>query len=678
MHQHPHLQKLIRPLVEYRILLSLGLSIVCGIVLNSIFPVDTTNRLLRLIALERPPVFHAVVWSYDLFLYSTPFLACSMIFSLLYVHLYRSELERTAGALPPYPFPQTRAELFLILGEVHRQLTPKPSPSPQWLSIPERGLYTGIASFGSIGSGKTYGVILPAMRQLFAYSANDPARRLSGIVLEVKGDLCRQLQRILKWCGREQDYVEVSLHGDVRYNPLNNSLDAYAQAFNIASIITSIWGRGKEPFWQQSYTDLVRYVILLHRIRDGYLTMVDLFRTVISAGRLEEMLAEVGTRFSATSYIGIDKEAYLKYERLLSPLGFEWNKDADLYLIAWTEALENLLMQETRATFDIFTRKSYQPEQRDRFDSIQYWYWEHWKFFRSEIKISIVQGIAVFLSLFETDPDVRRVFCPPKELYEGKPCTTDPKGIILRPFEELIESGAVVGLNFPVALNPALAKTIGTMMKIDYQRAVQLRIPKMDAHPERHFRPTVFICDEYQNFATVGGDNPTGDERFLSISRQPKCIPIVATQSISSLKDALPNEGVKTLLQALRNKVFLTTTDPETARYASELCGKADRTRISYTVSESSTNANVGWLSGRTSSSKGSVSASKQYQKHMEPLFEEKIFFDMKNAQSIVIAFDGVSPLPPTYCYLKPDFLPATMSWFDQERISFDPERVQQ
>ena len=135
--------------------------------------------------------------------------------------------------------------------------------------------------------------------------------------------------------------------------------------------------------------------------------------------------------------------------------------------------------------------------------------------------------------------------------------TADPHGRVLPPFDELIESGKVVGLNFPVALNPALAKTIGTMMKIDYQRAVQLRIPKMDAEPERHFRPTVFICDEYQNFATVGGDNPTGDERFFSISRQPKCIPIVATQSIAQLKDALPNEGVKTLLQTFRTKVFL-------------------------------------------------------------------------------------------------------------------------
>lgn len=222
-------------------------------------------------------------------------------------------------------------------------------------------------------------------------------------------------------------------------------------------------------------------------------------------------------------------------------------------------------------------------------------------------------------------------------------------------------------------MNPALAKTIGTMMKIDYQRAVQLRIPKMDLAPNKHFRATVFVCDEYQNFATVGGDNPTGDERFLSISRQPKCIPIVATQSLSSLKDTLPNEGVKTLLQAFRTKVFLTTSDPDTARYASEVCGKADRTRISYTVSESSSNANVGWLSGRTSANRGSVSASKQYQKQKEPLFDERVFFELKNAQSVVVAFDGATPLPATYCYLKPNFLPVGMTWFEHERIGFNP-----
>jgi hypothetical protein len=411
-------------------------------------------------------------------------------------------------------------------------------------------------------------------------------------------------------------------------------------------------------------------------VRDGYVTMVDIFRTTISPGQLESMLVEVGARFSTVSYVGVSPEAYRENAELLAPFGFELGHNASQYAAPWSEILESTIREQTTIEARIYSRKPYDPVEKERWDSVNFWYWEHWKYFRAEVKTSIVQGIAVFLSLFDTDPNVRRVFCPPRELYQGKPCATDPNGQVLPPFDDLIESGKVVGLNFPVALNPAVAKTVGTLMKVDYQRAVQLRIPKMSAEPSRHFRPTVFICDEYQNFATVGGDNPTGDERFLSISRQPKCIPIVATQSVSSLREALPNEGVKTLLQAFRTKVFLTTSDPDTARFASELSGKADHTRISYTVSESSSNANVGWLSGRTSSSKGSVSASKQYQKQKEPLFEEKAFFELKNAQAIVAAFDGSAPLPATYCYLKPDFLPVSMTWFEQERINFDPERI--
>ena len=670
------LQTLTHIVIAYRLVVSVGAATSASIMLHTLWPWPATVPLLRYFALERPSLYMVVARGYDLFLFTTPFLLCSMLLSLVYVHVYRREVEATAGSLPSLPDPRSRPDLALVLGEVHQQLLPHPSAAPHWLEIPERGLYTGIAVVGSIGSGKTQGIVLPAMRQLFAYEAADPQRKLSGIVLEVKGDLCRQLQQILESCGRASDYVEVSLDGPIRYNPLNNSLDPYAQAFNIASVITAIWGKGKEPFWQQSYTDLVRYAILLHRIRDGYVTMVDIFRTVVSAGRLEDMLTEVGSRFSAVSYVGVAPETYLSHAELLTAFGFELDRRTNQYVAHWNESLESVLVEQTNAEARVYNRKPYDPEQRDRWQSVHYWYWEHWKFFRAEVKTSIVQGIAVFLSLFETDPHVRRVFCPPKELYAGKPCAADPHGRVLPAFDELVESGTVVGLNFPVALNPALAKTIGTLMKVDYQRAVQLRIPRMDREPRRHFRPTVFICDEYQNFATVGGDNPTGDERFLSISRQPKCIPIVATQSISSLKEALPNEGVKTLLQAFRTKVFLTTSDPDTARFASELCGKADRTRISYTVSESSSNANVGWLSGRTSSSKGSVSASKQYQRHKEPLFEEKVFFELKNAQTIVAAFDGVSPLPPTYCYLKPDFLPTSMTWFEQERIAFDPERV--
>ncbi|MGC9159776.1 MAG: DEAD/DEAH box helicase, partial [Terracidiphilus sp.] len=109
-----------------------------------------------------------------------------------------------------------RRELYLVLGEVHHALRPIPSQTPRWLTVPERGLYTGIAVVGATGSGKTRAAILPAIEQLFAYRATDAEQKLSGIVLEVKGDLCRQLKHVLKGCGREQDYVEVSLNGDIR------------------------------------------------------------------------------------------------------------------------------------------------------------------------------------------------------------------------------------------------------------------------------------------------------------------------------------------------------------------------------------------------------------------------------------------------------------------------------
>jgi hypothetical protein len=62
-----------------------------------------------------------------------------------------------------------------------------------------------------------------------------------------------------------EDYIEISLDSEYCYNPLHNDLDAYALAYNIASLLNNLFGRGKEPFWQQAYTNLVKFIILLHK-----------------------------------------------------------------------------------------------------------------------------------------------------------------------------------------------------------------------------------------------------------------------------------------------------------------------------------------------------------------------------------------------------------------------------
>jgi hypothetical protein len=157
------LQRLTRILVENRLLHSLGLSIACGLVLQTLYPIQQSNTLLRLIALERPNIYLGLVWSYTLFLFTTPFLCFSILFLLAYFHFYVPDLNKMVGPLPPYPDTRSRRDLFLVIGEVHHQQKPTPSPSPQWFSIPERGLYTGIAIIGATGSAKTAGMILPAI-----------------------------------------------------------------------------------------------------------------------------------------------------------------------------------------------------------------------------------------------------------------------------------------------------------------------------------------------------------------------------------------------------------------------------------------------------------------------------------------------------------------------------------
>jgi hypothetical protein len=50
-----------------------------------------------------------------------------------------------------------------------------------------------------------------------------------------------------------------------RYNPLHNDLEAYALAYSISSLLNNLFGRGKEFFWQQAHTKLVKF-ILLHKV----------------------------------------------------------------------------------------------------------------------------------------------------------------------------------------------------------------------------------------------------------------------------------------------------------------------------------------------------------------------------------------------------------------------------
>jgi len=60
-----------------------------------------------------------------------------------------------------------------------------------------------------------------------------------------------------------------------------------------------------------------------------------------------------------------------------------------------------------------------------------------------------------------------------------------------------------------------------------------------------------------------------------------------------------------------------------------------------------------------------SVSASKTYMLESDYVFQPRVFTELQHAQAIVVPYDGLNPLPPQYCYLKPHYLDPHVSYFD-------------
>ena len=246
------------------------------------------------------------------------------------------------SSLPPWPLSPTDDGPAIVVGEVHHPVRAIESPAPEWLTIPERGLYTGVAIFGAVGSGKTSACMHPFARQLLGWQATNPERRPAALVLEVKGDFCHDIRRMLAELDREGDYIELSLDGRLTWNPLSATwLDSYSLAYTVASLLNQLFGKGKEPFWQQAYTNLVRWIIELYRVlppqdgsdTPGWVTLRDVYHCAIDKALFAKKINEAQTYAAdmGDDWITIDaagRFGALEHARSVSRDLFAWYNDA--------------------------------------------------------------------------------------------------------------------------------------------------------------------------------------------------------------------------------------------------------------------------------------------------------------------------------------------------------------
>ena len=164
-------------------------------------------------------------------------------------------------------------------------------------------------------------------------------------------------------------------------------------------------------------------------------------------------------------------------------------------------------------------------------EAVKRWFVHDWQALDNKVKSSIVEGVSVFLAMFDM-PDVAKVFCPKAPEESDDPQAIEAQAQILRikkankaaaakaagkadgqehdkkpdsgvgakqprptipsakeetlkgeahlpPIYELIEGGRVLALNMPAGINPALARAVGVMLKNAWLQALLMR-PRED------------------------------------------------------------------------------------------------------------------------------------------------------------------------------------------------------
>ena len=175
-------------------------------------------------------------------------------------------------------------------------------------------------------------------------------------------------------------------------------------SYGVASLINQLFGKSREPFWQQAYTNLVRWIIELYRLLPGgWVTLQDIYRCTVDAelfGRKIGEARELADRLCPVRAVIATKDL-AAHKEPLGEWGWEPVPGTDKAACQLDPALRDRL-KELKVAYE--TEESgggAGSEFREQVEAIERWYLHDWTALDAKLRTSIVEGISVFLSLFD-------------------------------------------------------------------------------------------------------------------------------------------------------------------------------------------------------------------------------------------------------------------------------------
>jgi hypothetical protein len=417
-------------------------------------------------------------------------------------------------------------------------------PDTASVAISGAGCANSYVLLGAPGSGKTH-LMLQFLQDIIDFDPDNPQQQFGGLILDPKSSMIDDVRRMLRGHPKEKDLVVID--GSRTQLPVNviscaSTVPELARLLVLAARSAGVDAR--EPFWFLAWTNLFSAAMTLLEYYDQ--------RELTLARIMEAIMTTDGTREIQT-------------------IAEELSSQAEAYAETYAENFPARSSREIagdirRAAAEI---RSFYNAKAD---------------YVSTIEAFLINAYGPFSSerCHCFSPDYRRPLMALQQRSSG----------ILTLYDSILEEGKIVVVSLPPS-EPGLAKTLCTLIKCLFQQTVLGRRQRIRAGELTNWERVVFLaCDEYSEIASeVPGQ--AGDGRFFGLARENGCMGLLATQSVHVLENSSLREAWRSVFSVFAAKIFFSLNDLETARYASELVGKADWQLRTATTSRSADGLSV-------------------------------------------------------------------------------------
>lgn len=372
---------------------------------------------------------------------------------------------------------------------------------------------------GGTGSGKTSSLVLPMCRNLIQAG-------FAGLIIDVKGNLGKQVRCIAKKCGREEDIVEFGSAATACKTNLLDGLRDHETASIFNMLATSGVEADRNIAWHQKGARMAQDVAFVLRS----LSMVNpgchfsrQFRPTLKA-----VSAILNNKILACNlwnfYVIELKKAQVVHRRKGYP--------------PYLQEAKNFAQEISAQSFHIFKNPAKDASTRSKENSEEQQTWMLQRITGQFKNLNTTHGLLDRFSSLDGD------------------------AVPINFYDLVYRRKKIVLVHFSPDCGPS-ANILARIIKERFYMALFEKGLSQSTY-------TFMINDEFQNTINVSASNRFSDTELFSVSREFRNINVIATQSVASLYAKGNPHSVTSLLANCTNKILLQTRDPQTIKWAEE------------------------------------------------------------------------------------------------------------